>query len=241
MLPGNKVFQTYFGGKNGSGVYQQIINVIRPHHVYMELFAGSGAVFQNKKPSATNIINDIDPMVYERWKASSIDNIVLLNTDAIRFLESYEFNPDLKYCIYLDPPYPLSSRRSSIDVYNYEISDHQHIQLLNVVKQLESMANIDIIVSTYKNEMYAEHLKDWQLLTFQAKTRVGLATEYLYMNYRNDEGILHDYGFLGNTFTDRQRIKRKIEREIQKLKNLDPHERNAIIFSIIEEYQLQHR
>lgn len=33
---------TYKGGKAGAGVYQQIINQIPPHDVYIEPFLGGG-------------------------------------------------------------------------------------------------------------------------------------------------------------------------------------------------------
>lgn len=39
-----KPFETYFGGKAGSGTYQTIINQIPPHRVYIEPFVGGGAI-----------------------------------------------------------------------------------------------------------------------------------------------------------------------------------------------------
>lgn len=33
----------YLGGKNGSGVYQAIINLLPPHDTYIEGFLGTGA------------------------------------------------------------------------------------------------------------------------------------------------------------------------------------------------------
>jgi site-specific DNA-adenine methylase len=49
---------TYPGGKNGSGVYQQIINQIPPHEIYVEPFLGGGAILRMKKPAAKSICND---------------------------------------------------------------------------------------------------------------------------------------------------------------------------------------
>lgn len=37
---------TYNGGKQGNGVYQNIINHIPPHNVYVAPFAGHDGVFQ---------------------------------------------------------------------------------------------------------------------------------------------------------------------------------------------------
>src|SRR4028119_1239909 len=108
-----KVFDTYFGGKNGSGVYQQIINCIRPHDVYMELCVGNGAVFRNKKRAAVNIINDIDPDVCKKWLETGENWFRVYNSEAAIMLNGFKFDKSKKYVIYLDPPYPISSRRSA--------------------------------------------------------------------------------------------------------------------------------
>ena len=54
-------FMAYPGGKNGSGVYQTIINLMPPHEVYIEPFLGAGAVMRLKRPAARNIGIDLDP------------------------------------------------------------------------------------------------------------------------------------------------------------------------------------
>ncbi|MPR31960.1 DNA adenine methylase [Salmonirosea aquatica] len=234
MKKENQIFRTYPGGKNGQGVFHNIINVIRPHSVYMELFAGSGAIFQYKRPALYNLINDIDPEVSVKWRGYQIDGYgyEVLQQDATEFLSRYPFQESEKYVIYLDPPYPRASRKSSRDLYRYEMTDAQHVELLQTVLSL-SAPHIDFVISTYQNPIYSYYLKDWELKEFQAQTRKGPATELLYMNYENHLGYLHQYDFLGEDFTDRQRIKRKIHREIKKLYNLPATERNAIIQAVL--------
>lgn len=226
-----KAFTTYYGGKSGSGVSQQIINEIRPHDIYMELFLGNGAVYRLKKPAQTSVLNDLDPVVVNEWSRSNID---VYNLPAVEFLRSYSFRSGLRYCIYLDPPYPISSRRTARPVYNCEMTDDQHRELLTVVCGLPG--NIDVLLSTYENPIYTELLSDWRLKTFTGQTRNGPATEYLYMNYQNPSGMLHDYRYLGDDFTDRQRIKRKISREVDKLNRLPPAERNAIVNEVLKNF-----
>jgi len=51
---------TYPGGKNGSGVYQRIINLMPPHDLYIEPFLGSGAVMRLKRPARLNIGLDLE-------------------------------------------------------------------------------------------------------------------------------------------------------------------------------------
>ena len=229
----NKPIRNYFGSKNGAGVSQQIINEIRPHDIYLELFLGSGAVYLNKKPASISIRNDIDKAVVSRWESAGI---AVFNLDAIQILKEYSWQPQYQYCLYLDPPYPLNSRRSNVAVYNYEISDDQHIELLKTVKCLPG--NVDCIISTYENDLYKKYLSDWRLKTFTSQTRGGPATEYLYMNYENPIGVLHDYSFLGQDRTDRQRIKRKITREVNRLKALPATERNAIINEVLASFSV---
>ena len=66
-------------------------------------------------------------------------------------------------------------------------------------------------------------------------TRQGKKLETLYFNYPYPVE-LQDYSFLGKDFRERERIKRKIQREINKLKNLNELERNAIINNVIKNF-----
>ena len=56
-----KTLITYYGGKQM--LASLIISLIPEHTVYVEPFAGGGAVFFQKEPSKTEIINDIDGMI----------------------------------------------------------------------------------------------------------------------------------------------------------------------------------
>lgn len=59
----------YPGGKNGSGVYQTIINLMPPHKVYIEPFLGAGATMRMKRPAVQNIGIDCDPDALKHFKA----------------------------------------------------------------------------------------------------------------------------------------------------------------------------
>jgi len=215
----------YFGGKNGSGTYQAIINKIPPHKRYIELCLGSGAILNNKKPALENFGIEINSETIAKFTYSPFAFIVC--ADIFTWTKENWKLFDKDTFVYVDPPYPLNSRKNSVEVYKHEFTDQQHADIIKLIKTMPAM----VAISTYKNHLYGTELKDWNLFNFQSQTRKGPATEYLYMNYPSPIE-LHDYSFLGKNFTDRQRIKRKIEREITKLKNLPALERQAIISQI---------
>ncbi len=219
----------YFGGKNGSGVYQTIINNFPVHKKYAEICLGSGAVMRHKKPAAVNIGIEIDHAVINRFNASitsAVPGCEVFCDSAISWLKTSTF-PDKDTLIYADPPYPKLSRRSAKDVYSYEMTDEDHELLLNLLLSTRAL----VAISTYKNPLYEKMLKDWRLVKFSAQTRQGIATEYLYMNYPPPLA-LHDYSFLGKNNTERQRIHRKIKRHVERLYKLPTYERQAIIEAI---------
>ena len=212
----------YFGSKNASGVYQTIINFIPPHKIYIEAFLGSGAILRYKKPAEINIGIERDKSVIKKfWSPTPKGNIILCE-DAIQWLKDYHAH-STNVLIYLDPPYIISSRKSKIKQYRHELTDKQHEVLLRFIINCESK----IMISTYPNALYSEYLHAWTKKEFYSMTRTGKAKELLYMNFATPEA-LHDYNFLGKDFTDRQRVRRKIKRFIQKLSALPAVERNAI-------------
>jgi site-specific DNA-adenine methylase len=58
----------YPGGKNGAGVYQQLINLMPPHHTYIEPFLGSGAILRLKRPAQASIGIDADADGVDRYR-----------------------------------------------------------------------------------------------------------------------------------------------------------------------------
>lgn len=220
----DKAFDTYYGGKNSNGTYQAIINEIPPHEILIIPFLGNCAITRLIKPAAATYLNDIDPMVYHRWEKLHLpESYHLFNLDYNEFLQDLKdkINYDSGVLIYCDPPYLKSTRRSARDVYNYEISRDEHKKLL---KLLLSMRAAHIVISAIPNDLYDQALVNWRKVLYKNKTRRGMVTECLYCNYDIHQGQLHDYSYLGNDFTDRQRIKRKINRLFKRLDSLPDKE-----------------
>lgn len=230
---------SYPGGKNGSGVYQTIINLMPPHDVYIEPFLGGGAVMRMKRPARVNIGVDL-AAVAQASIVGNGDNRVSANlasgagvafefhqSDGIAFLESYRFTgSELVYC---DPPY-LMTRRKGRKLYEHEMPAVDHRRLLRVLLEL----NCDVMVSGYWSKLYADTLQGWDSITYEAMTRGGTkATEWLWFNFPRPVK-LHDYRYLGANFRERERIKRKKQRWTARLQRMPALERQALLAAIAD-------
>lgn len=132
-----------------------------------------------------------------------------------------------QYFVYVDPPYPRSTRRSKAALYRHEWDDAKHDELLDVVRRLPCR----VMVSSYWSERYAEALADWRTIKFRSQTRRGPATEWVWMNY-GDPTELHDTRFLGRNKRQREAFRRRAKNLSARLKRLPPLERQALIDAI---------
>lgn len=147
--------------------------------------------------------------------------------DGIEFLRTHRFiGRELVYC---DPPY-LMETRSGRRLYEFEMPAIAHRRLLRVVMGLPCM----VIVSGYWSQMYAAALANWNTVTFQSMTRGGrVATEWLWFNFPAPVA-LHDYRYLGRGFRERERIKRKKLRWVDRLRSMPVLEKRALLAAIAE-------
>jgi len=217
----------YPGGKNGSGVYQTIINQIPPHQTYVEGFLGGGAILRLKRPAAASIGIDIDGEVIKDFKAN-VPNLTLVEEDFINWVAS-NIIPDDAF-VYLDPPYLMETRSCQKNIYRHEFfSRDQHARLIDGIRKL----TCPVMLSGYPSGFYDIHLPDWRYLCYQAQTHRGVKTECLWMNYPEPKE-LHDYRYLGTNFRERERIKRKQLRWKNRLERMDRFERAALMLAISE-------
>jgi len=214
----------YPGGKGQNGVYQRLINQMPPHRVYIETHLGGGAVMRHKRPAEINIGVDIDPEVLSRWRG--VPKVQLVQADAVTFLRSFRFSGD--ELVYADPPYLDATRRSARTPYRFGYTEDDHVALLEALKALPCM----VMISGYWSPLYARMLDGWRTMRFPARLRSGeVAEEWVWMNYP-EPTALHDYRYLGETFRERERIQRRIQRWRKRLEQLPALERNAIIASL---------
>ncbi|SFV12845.1 DNA adenine methylase [Pseudoduganella namucuonensis] len=223
----------YPGGKGGAGVYQTIINLIPPHRVYIEAFAGGANVYERKAPAASSILIERDPRQADVLR-STIDargdaglaGVTVINADAICWLSSNRWVGD--EFVYLDPPYVLSTRTKKA-IYAHEMSDEDHHHLISALVAM-SAGGVRFMLSGYRNAIYddAARAEGWHRVDFQAMTRGGVRTESVWMNYEAP-AVLADYGYVGRGFRERERIKRKVHRWVQRLQQLPALERAALL------------
>jgi len=106
----------------------------------------------------------------ERLKNAQIECI-----DAIKLCERYNSPDTLIYC---DPPYLQSLRKKNM--YHHEMTEEQHIELLQVLLASKSK----VIISGYESELYDSMLRDWYRVQKLTTVQMGLhRTETLWMNF----------------------------------------------------------
>ncbi len=219
------MFTRYSEGKGQYGIYQRIINLMPPHEVYIETYLGGGGIMRNKLSAERNIGIEIDPKVIEVWRKDNSLEIELIHGDAISYLQSYEFTGN--ELIYCDPPYVRETRKKRVKIYKYEYTVEQHTELLEVIKTLPCK----VMISGYESTLYKESLKGWHSHVFQAGCHHGMGTEWLWMNYPAAVE-LHDYRYLGDTFRQREKIKKKTNVWVRKFQSMPVLERQTLLRAI---------
>jgi len=165
-----------------------------------------------------------------RRPSSEPARLQMLQGDCIEWLKVNAEQLGSTALVYCDPPYVRSSRRSKRDLYSFEMSDEDHVELLNVLKQLNCM----VMISGYWSDFYSWELAGWNSVTFQTVVRSGAtATEWVWFNYPKPVE-LHDYRYLGKGFRERERIKRKAKRWTERLKRMPELERQALLWAVRE-------
>lgn len=214
----------YTGGKNGAGVFQRILREVPPHQTFIEAFGGSAALTRRKAPALRSVIVEADEAQAAKLQACIVrDDVEIQHASAFDVLAAWQWRGD--EFVYADPPY-LHSTRRDVQLYRHELSDGDHERLLQLLASLP----VPFALSGYRSAMYddAARCHGWRRVDFQAMTRRGVATESLWMNY-DAPSTIADSGYAGSDFRDRQRIKRKAARWVERFGALPALERQAIL------------
>lgn len=216
----------YTGNKSPSGLFPKIIGTFPAHKVYIEGFAGSYQIGRKKKPAKLNIAVELNYTMANADKFGYPPGTVVIPGCMISWLDEFKYlGKDA--LIYLDPPYIISERRSKKALYECELTDEQHVELLTKLKE----CRCHVAISHYRCDLYDATLTGWYRIDMIVYYHGKKVTESLYMNYP-PEGELHETTFVGKNKTDRQRIKRKAQRWVNMLLDMPPQERQHILNEI---------
>lgn len=112
--------------------------------------------------------------------------VVIENRCALEILLQHDGKETLHY---IDPPYVHSTRsnksRKNNSEYRYELTDDQHIELLELTRSLKGM----IVISGYPNKIYDYRLRDW--MRVERKSFADGARERTEVLWINDAASTH--------------------------------------------------
>jgi hypothetical protein len=121
----------------------------------------------------------------------------------------------------------MAETRSGGRLYRHEMTDEQHAELVSTIAELPCR----VMISGYWSELYASMLHRWNSIHFEAMTRGGIATEWLWFNFEPPVA-LHDYRYLGETAHQRQDLKRQIASWTGKLERMSVLKKQALLSAI---------
>jgi hypothetical protein len=228
------MMKNFVGSKRGAGVAQWLISLMPAHRVFVDAFLGPGHILQTTRPAELNIGIEKDSATiadYLRRYAQTEPAIrsaaaAIVKGDCMTMLQAFKVESD--WLIYADPPY--LSRSCSRRYYREEMmTESDHDRLLSVLSILPAK----VMISGYQSDLYSIRLASWRTSSFWTVNRRGKRVqEFCWMNFQ-PPALLHDTRFVGNDFTDRQRIKRKAERWKNKFQSMRAYERQAVLESIL--------
>jgi DNA adenine methylase len=97
--------------------------------------------------------------------SARLRGVELHHGDAVDLIERFD-GPETLF--YLDPPY-VQAARTTRDAYQHEMSDEDHIRLLDVIVSLRGM----VVLSGYHNPLYDHALRFWERHEFERPNDSG--------------------------------------------------------------------
>ena len=107
--------------------------------------------------------------------AERLKNVQIENQNALDLIRKFNFDNVL---IYADPPYLMETRSGK--QYRHEMSDQDHVALLDALKQHKGM----VILSGYPSELYRRELAGWSVIYKKSHNQnADQRTEALWCNF----------------------------------------------------------
>jgi len=219
---------SYPGRKAAAGAWQKILSEIPRCNLFIEAMCGSA--FLSSIINVQNIvINDRDRSVIDKLRYAA-DNVEFRNEDYKCIIARYD-NGNKERVFYFDPPYMMNTRSYQLPIYKFDWKPADHTRFIKAMLKMKCPT----MISHYPCPLYDNAFKSWRKITYNSMTRAGVREESLYMNFPQPV-LLQQYAHVGENFTDRQRIKRKVARLVAKLQKEQPQERAAILSAVIDNF-----
>lgn len=90
--------------------------------------------------------------------AERLKSVVIENQDFATVINQYDGAETL---FFVDPPYVESTRTSNVQAYRHEMTDDQHIALIEQLHNVDGM----VVLSGYDSDLYNSRLADWYKVT----------------------------------------------------------------------------
>jgi site-specific DNA-adenine methylase len=87
--------------------------------------------------------------------AERLRPVVIESLDALDCIAKYDSDHTV---FYVDPPYPSSARSDAGPTYSFEMTEDDHVHLLEVLKKVKAK----VILSGGDSPVYRTHLRDWR-------------------------------------------------------------------------------
>lgn len=101
--------------------------------------------------------------------AARMSGVLIENRPAIEVMQQHD-SPDTLH--FVDPPYLHTTRVMRQGCYRHEMSDADHIELLDYLKTLQGM----VVLSGYPSELYNNHLASWSVQSTPSRVSAGRGT-----------------------------------------------------------------
>lgn len=99
-----------------------------------------------------------------------LQGVIIENKDAIAVMSSHDAETTLHY---IDPPYVKDTRSKGTRQYNHEMTDADHVRLLEAAKSLRGM----VMISGYDCALYRDLLSGWVMKAKASRISAGRGTK----------------------------------------------------------------
>ncbi|WP_436660310.1 hypothetical protein [Acinetobacter sp. P1(2025)] len=190
---------------------QKISGLLPSHDTYIELLLGESDPLISNKSGIKQFVVSLNQRYLDQVNVGQAEKV---NQNCIEFIRSFDFTESGISLIF-------------INLTNIDQDYKAHLsELIDLVTALPRTCHVIILGDT--QESYAQSLKNWSIIDLAALN----CTHHLWYNF--DLMDANFYGHVGDSFTDRQRIKRKVDRWTEKFRGLPDQEQKLILASLLD-------